>query len=93
MHTLRTPQNYSDSGLTLMLNYDHYIDQVVADRLMNNNEYATYPGWNFYARVWFVKSEKVWCAEVFQYGVYIDTLVSQSPDELMTNVSNEFGWD
>lgn len=94
MNTLiQIPQDYIDSDTTLMSNYDHQIDPVVTERLMNADELADYPGRDFHAKVWYDKQAKVWYAAVRRYSAHMDTIEGETPDELRRNVSYEYGWD
>lgn len=86
------PENYTDSGKEIMSNYDHIVNESVRDYLMKNDQYAGYPGWNFYATVWYDKGQKLWFGRVKQYGTHIDTMSARTPDELRVLISDEYGY-
>lgn len=76
-------------GKTLMSNFDHDVDQEVAQQLRDGQVMVKYPGWNFFAACWFAD-------EQFHAGVYVlddhrATISASTPEELMAAVSDEFG--
>lgn len=75
----------------LMSNFDHEVDQDVAQELRNNQAMAKYAGWNFNADCWFADGQ--FHAAVHVYGVHRATVSADTPEALMELVSNTFGWD
>lgn len=73
----------------LMSNFDHSVDQAVADRLRNEQVLAIYPGWDFNATCWF--ADGMFHAGVHVFHEYIETLSAGTPEELMTLVCEEYG--
>lgn len=76
---------------SVMSNFDREVDEGVAAFLKANpRTHAGYPGWNFNGRVWF---EGCWKCEVWQYRSPIEVIEAESPQELMTAVSEKYGYD
>ena len=75
----------------LMSNFDHVVNQDVAQRLRDGNCYAAYPGWNFHALVWFADG-KFFC-EIWRYRSYVESFCAESPEDLMRAVSDKYGWE
>lgn len=87
------PEGYEYTGETLMSNFDCRVDDKVKERLMNNKEIGDYAGWNFHATVWYDPAQKLWFGKVMQYRCHVDTITAATPEELMTEISNEYGHD
>ncbi len=73
----------------VMSNFDHEIDAKIAERLKSGNLFSSYPGWNFYATVWW--SDGNYHAEVKCYCIHQTTLVSDSLQEIMNEASTRWG--
>ena len=78
---------------SVMSNFDREIDRSVEAELKTkpNTVFAGYPGWNFYARVWFNGGQFV--AEVLTHRVIRKTVIEDDLESIMETVSNEYGWD
>lgn len=76
---------------TVMTNFDHTIDQEIADQLFTNGGFAGYAGWNFRGKVWWAADLDRWACEVWQYHVHIDTICEPTLSELMDTVSTKYG--
>lgn len=79
------------SGTSLMSNFDHEVDQHVAERLQAEKVRAKYAGWNFNADCWFENGE--FYAAVYCYHRYQTTFHADTPEELMILVSNKYGYE
>jgi hypothetical protein len=79
------------SGKTLMSNFDHEINQEVAQQLRDGEFMAKYSGWNFNADCWF--ADEQFYAAVYVYHTHRATFHAKTPQALMMLVSNAFGWD
>lgn len=75
---------------TVMTNFDHSIDWDVAEKLKTGQYTAAYAGWNFNGRVWWAGTYK--CA-VWRYGSHVETVISDSLQEIMDTVSERYGYD
>jgi len=76
-----------------MSNYDHSIDVGLAEALQAapGAVCARYTAYNFCAEVYFTDGQfraGVWCYQIFQ-----ETIAANTPEELMTAVSDKYGWD
>lgn len=89
---LLAPPDWPAFGEFLMSNFDHRVNQDVAQALRDGNVVADYPGMNFYARCWVGEDGRFYAA-VKRYHVHVATFSAPTPEELMTAVSDEFGWD
>lgn len=75
----------------LMSNFDREVDRDVARQLRDGQVMAKYAGWNFNADCWF--ADGLFHAAVYRYHAHCDTMSAETPEELMTLVSDEYGWD
>jgi len=89
MKDIRIPQDYEEYSEDVMSNFDHEIDEVVAKHIKNKKLFASYPGWNFYGKVWY--KHKQWNCEVWTYKSYNTTFIADTLREIMDNVSWEYG--
>lgn len=87
----RIPESYSKYPETLMSNYDHTIEQDVAEEIKDKELYARYAGWNFCGYVWW--EGEMWNCEVWHYGSWQKTVNAETLEEIMSEVSDEYGDD
>jgi len=73
----------------IMTNFDHSIEKDAETRLKNENIYGDYPAWNFHGKVWFEQDE--FHCEVWQYGNIKEIISANTLEELMNQVSNQYG--
>ncbi len=78
---------------SVMSNFDREIDQAVAERLRTEERFSRYAGWNFNGRVWWDRELSVWKCEVWTYGSPKDVVLSDTLEDVMTTVSNRWGYD
>lgn len=77
-------------GAVLMSNFDHTVDEKVAERLKADpTAAAEYTAWNFHAACWYKDSQ--FHAAVSVYGDHQVTLSADTPEELMEACSERFG--
>lgn len=76
---------------TIMSNFDNSIENWAEEKLKNEKVYGKYPGWHFCGRVWY-ENDKFHC-EVWQYGYPIEIVSANNLEQIMKNVSNEYGWE
>lgn len=74
-----------------MTNYDHSVDEGMADALADGKHMGNYAGWNFHALVYKVEGEFI--ADVHVWGTHRAWLGAKSLDALMEVVSHEYGQD
>ncbi len=74
-----------------MSNFDHEIRQDVAEAIKGKPLYADYAGWNFFGKVWWADDQ--WHCEVWQYRSPSGVISAKTLEELMSEVSNEYGHD
>lgn len=87
------PVGYTDCHENVMSNFDRIIEQDVVTLLKEESVLAGYPGWNFHSRVWFDKDKNKFMANVWQYHCHVATFQADTPEELMTEISDEYGYD
>lgn len=75
----------------VMSNFDHEIDKKIENQLRQGNCYAGYPAWDFHGQVYW-ENDRFYC-EVRRYGYLVDVISADTLEELMGNVSGEYGWD
>jgi hypothetical protein len=78
-------------GAVLMCNEDGQVNQQVAARLRNERGLAEYTAWNFHAECWF--ADEWFHAAVYTHHVHRATLTARTPEQLMRDVSDAYGWD
>ena len=85
----------SSLGIYLgMSNCDHTIDDGLAEALRANpRARARYSGWNFCAYVWVEPDDDHFSCEVWRHNEPVKTIRRSTLRDIMTDVSNEFGWD
>ncbi len=76
-----------------MTNCDHTIDDGLAEALMTKpgEVYGKYPGWDFYAHVYYLDDK--FHAEIMVYHCVKGIVSSESLEGLMESVSNIYGQD
>jgi DNA modification methylase len=89
----RIPENYIKHDDDIMSNFDHDIDNNVAEELKQTDQYAQYSGWNFCGEIWWDKESKKWCCEIWTHAFYRETYESDSLKEIMNSVSEKFGYE
>lgn len=89
---MRIPENYTESTREeIMSNFDGVVIKATADYIKDKPLFSRYAGWNFNGRVWFQNDK--WNCEVWTYGSYCETISEDTLEELMTSVSNEYGYE
>ena len=87
---LRRPISFTDFPDEIMSNFDHCIDEKVAEAIKDKPLYAQYSGWNFCGYVWWQNNK--WCCEVWTYNSWSKTFMADTLQEIMENVSSEYGY-
>lgn len=87
---MEKPPRWTVIPRDLMTNLTHKVDKDVENHLRENRVMAGYPGANFNAECWFVEDH--FHAAVYVGGKHRATVTAPTPQELMTAVSNDFGW-
>jgi len=86
---LEMPGNLAETNESLMSNFDHVIDESVAEELKGGNCWAKYTGWEFYGKVWYVEAQ--YHCEIWRYGSHVSTISEDTPQELMDAVCSHWG--
>lgn len=87
------PKNYEDSNESIMSNFDSIIDKEIENKLLKENLYASYPGWNFYGTVWFNKDNNKWYCKINQYRSHTNTIISDTTEEIMKEACDLYGYE
>lgn len=74
-----------------MSNHEFTVDAGVEERLLTEEVWTTYTGWNFCGYVWH-KDDSFWC-QVWVYGSPRETMRAPTLEALMHAVSAEYGYD
>lgn len=85
------PQELVDVGKNIMSNFDHKINTEIVNKLKEEGYYADYPGWNFHGEVWYDNGK--WKCAIRIYHVHVETIVTDTPEEIMEQVSEKYGYD
>lgn len=86
----KTPTSYIQTANEVMSNFDQIIDRDVEKLLKSSDYYTAYPAWNFYGEVWY-DGENFHC-QVEQYHAHMDTIIATTLEEIMEEVSDQYGW-
>lgn len=73
-------------------NFDRRISEGIEERLRTEKVWTAYSGWNFHGRVWW-DAEGAWSCQVWCYGSPVATVRADTLENLMAEVSGEWGWD
>lgn len=74
----------------VMTNFDHSIDQAVAELLRAGDRWAYHSAANFHGVVWFDGGR--WHEQVFVHRVPQGSLSAGTLEDLMKLVNDEYGW-
>jgi hypothetical protein len=78
---------------TGMSNFDHSIDDGFEDDLRGGQVVGEYAGWEFNAQVWFDQDSEEFVCEVWRYGAAVEVVRASSLQEIMSQVSDRWGWE
>lgn len=88
---IRLPEDFELCvGNPIMSNFDGAIEQEIADVIIGKPLYSNYTAWNFCGYVWW--QDNKWHCEVWHFGAYVDTFSSETLSELMSDISDEYGY-
>jgi hypothetical protein len=87
------PHDWPELGENLMSNFDHEVNEDVADKLRTTQAVAVYPGWEFNAKCWWDGQNARYLAAVRRYGTLRGTYAAPTPQDLMRAISMEYGPD
>ena len=90
IHPLRCP--YDEEIEEIMSNFDHQIEEDIAQELKERPCFSRYAGWSFNGKVWYDRSKEIYRCEIWQYHSYMGTL-SGTLQEIMNQASDEYGSD
>ncbi len=85
------PHNFRENLEGVMTNYDHSIDENVAEKLRKKYIFAQYSGWNFCGYVWWNRILNKWSCEIWQYNSHIGTIHASTLHEIMHHASWRYG--
>lgn len=88
---MRIPEGYEEHPDSVMSNCDHEINNAVVEIIKDSNLWALYPGWNFCGYVWWDRETKRWFCEVWTYNSYKQTFQANDLQQIMDDVSDEYG--
>lgn len=88
---LGPPDDYAEISEG-MSNFDFSVDDGCEDRLRSERVFCRYAGWNFNGRVW-LNAEGSFSCQVWVYGSPVATVQAGTLADLMTEVSDEWGYE
>lgn len=74
-----------------MSNFDHVVEDRLADELADGEHMAGYAGWNFHAYVY--RPGDVYVADVHRFHAHVTFIAAATLEDLMADVSDEYGYD
>ena len=86
-------KNYYETTESVMSNFDHEINRDVEKELIENECYADYPGWGFFAQVVYDRDRKLFICYVNQYHCHVDTIEADTLEEIMETCCNNWGYE
>lgn len=89
--TSRIPGNFVEYDEAIMTNLDHTIEKNVAEAIKGKEYYAQYSGWDFCGNVWWQNDK--WLCEVWVYKSWKETFVCDTLEDIMKQVSSEYGYE
>jgi len=84
-------EGYRHANEDICSNFDHEINQELAEKMKEEKIYADYPGWDFHANVWFMDG-KYHCL-VSQYHQVVDHITDESFEKIKETVCSKYGDD
>lgn len=75
----------------VMSNFDHCINNEVAEQLKAGDCFAGYAAWDFHGDVWYENG--IYHCEIWRYHVHIDTISNEDLKEIMNEASDKYGWN
>ena len=88
----RMPESFSEyNGEGLMSNFDRVIDKETEQAIKGNELFSRYAGWDFNGKVWW--QDNKWLCEVWCYGSWRETFVCDTLEVIMTEVSDNYGYE
>ena len=89
---LEMPNDFVEyDGDEIMSNFDMKINEETALAIKNKKLFSRYAGWNFNGKVFWLNNQ--WNCEVWVYGSPQQIISADTLKELMTDVSDEYGYD
>lgn len=73
-------------------NFDNSFDKEVIEELSTADKMANYYGWNFHGYV-YLAQEGLYVADIHCYKSHAGFIEAHSIPEIITKVSEEYGWD
>ena len=87
------PKSYKECPDSVMSNCDHEIEGDEAKILKEEKKWSAYPGWNFWGGVWWNRRRKKWSCVVLCYHDHVNTIHADTLEEIMQEVSDEYGYE
>lgn len=74
-----------------MSNYDHLIDEGLAEALKRGGVFGSHSAYDFYGKVWWYDGK--FHEEVWRYNVPREIISADTLEELMKVVNDKYGWE
>lgn len=88
---IRIPEDFDDFGDAVMSNFDHEINNEIAEKIKGKKYFSQYAGWNFCGYCWWQAGK--WHCEIHVYRCYQKTISATTLQEIMDEVCDEYGSD
>jgi len=85
----RLPKSFSEFDGEIMSNFYRQIDLKVVEEIKGKDLFSGYSGWNFYGKIWWQNDK--WACEVWCYESFRETFICDTLEEIMEEVSSEYG--
>lgn len=88
---LKRPEGLKEHHENICSNFDHVINESAVEELKKGISFAAYPGWDFYATVWYANG--LFHAKIKQYQVHVDTISAKTFAKVKKLICKTFGND
>ena len=86
----RLPEGFSEFyGENIMSNFDGRVVKETEDAIKGKNLCSKYPGCNFHGTVWW--QEGKWLCEVSCYGGWRETVICDTTEAMIEEISSKYG--
>ena len=92
MKSIITEKNFIEIDLE-MSNFDHRIDDRLADKLKSGKFYVSYTAWNFFGKVWWDSNRIPPCfiCEIWRYGEIVNYIYADNLKGIMDEACDLYG--
>jgi hypothetical protein len=91
MESATKRDGYKYLGELEMSNFDHTVDDGLAEKLKSGKNWADYSAWNFHGRIFWDNNKEQFGCEIRQYRALMEIIFADTLEEIMEEVSCKYG--